>query len=378
MEINQKLKIFKHTIELLNRKQIHYVVGASLLLYLDELVDNFNDADILIDLNDITKVDEIFNEICIEKKKGSNDKFASDYFQTYVVDELEFDVIGGFCIVDDGGKHYFPDVKVDHYVEFDEIKVPLDNLGNWLLYYELMGRFKKVEIIRKHLSQELNEYLTSVAKPNIIKYNCRVIPNIPSSCFIGVSIPKLRHIAKKIAKHQFEVFMLIDNTDYFDAVLLRGLVVAFHEDVLENKLFQVDCLLPYINDWETCDTIAQAFKFKKIELMQVYEYAKKLIDSQDTYSIRFGLVLLIKNFMKDQYYADIFTVLNHLHHDDYYVKMAVAWLISIMYVENHNLTLAYLKDNQLEIDVHNKAIQKICESLRVKQLDKQILKQLRK
>jgi 3-methyladenine DNA glycosylase AlkD len=71
-------------------------------------------------------------------------------------------------------------------------------------------------------------------------------------------------------------------------------------------------------------------------------------------------------------------ILQAIKHEDYYVKMGVAWAISIFYIKQPQLTLPLLQENNLDDFTHNKAIQKIRESFRVSKEDKEMLNGLKR
>ena len=70
--------------------------------------------------------------------------------------------------------------------------------------------------------------------------------------------------------------------------------------------------------------------------------------------------------------------LDNIRHDGYYVKMAVAWAISISYIKFEELTLDYLKNNNLDDYTYNKSLQKICESLKVDKATKDVIKGMKR
>ena len=78
--------------------------------------------------------------------------------------------------------------------------------------------------------------------------------------------------------------------------------------------------------------------------------------------------------------ADVasFQTLNHIHSDQYYVKMAQAWLIAEMFTKHRDVTLQFLQKNNLSNWVQNKAIQKARESYRVSEVDKTMLSKLKR
>ncbi|MEG1502582.1 MAG: hypothetical protein RR370_04260, partial [Synergistaceae bacterium] len=64
--------------------------------------------------------------------------------------------------------------------------------------------------------------------------------------------------------------------------------------------------------------------------------------------------------------------------DDYYVAMAVAWAISICFIKYPKETMIYLNDNNLDDNTYNKALQKICESHRVDNETKAIIRSMKR
>ena len=64
--------------------------------------------------------------------------------------------------------------------------------------------------------------------------------------------------------------------------------------------------------------------------------------------------------------------------EEYYVKMAISWLLSICYIKYPSNTLNYLKSANLDKFTYNKTISKICDSKRIEKKEKEKLKLLRK
>ena len=80
-------------------------------------------------------------------------------------------------------------------------------------------------------------------------------------------------------------------------------------------------------------------------------------------------MLLLDYYLTEEYLT---RVLKHCRQSrgEYYIDMAIAWLISVAYVKFPGQTEALLKDNELNDFTQNKAIQKIRESYRVSREDK--------
>jgi hypothetical protein len=61
----------------------------------------------------------------------------------------------------------------------------------------------------------------------------------------------------------------------------------------------------------------------------------------------------------------MFRNFNAIDCDNYYVKMAVAWAITSCFTVFPEMTMIYLKANDLDDFTYNKALQKITESRQV-------------
>ena len=81
-------------------------------------------------------------------------------------------------------------------------------------------------------------------------------------------------------------------------------------------------------------------------------------------------VAALDYFSDDEYAARAFGKFDAITNDDYYVKMAVAWAVSMFFIHAPEKTWQYLEDNCLDDFTFNKSLQKITESYRVTPQDK--------
>jgi len=84
------------------------------------------------------------------------------------------------------------------------------------------------------------------------------------------------------------------------------------------------------------------------------------------------------HFLNEENLAEILDCYALVHHDAYYVKMDVAWGISVACAKFPSQTITYLEKSNLDKFIHNKAIQKCCESYRVPPEIKKYLRSLKK
>ena len=83
-------------------------------------------------------------------------------------------------------------------------------------------------------------------------------------------------------------------------------------------------------------------------------------------------------FLNDEYIDKVIKNVNKIKSNKYYVQMAIAWLLAESYIKQKEKTTEYLKNNELDNFTHNKAIQKIIDSYRVSQKDKEFVRTLRR
>ena len=119
-------------------------------------------------------------------------------------------------------------------------------------------------------------------------------------------------------------------------------------------------------------------KSPKKHMKEMWEFLEQYINSKNEYEIRFALVMYLNYFLTDDYIDKILCKIDKITNKEYYVQMAIAWLISFAYIKKKEKTQKYLLDNNLDKFTLNKSIQKICESYRVSNEDKEKLRKYKK
>ena len=174
-------------------------------------------------------------------------------------------------------------------------------------------------------------------------------------------LPKLRKIAKKIVQIDYEYYLAMDNHLYFEEVMLQGMIIGEIKLPWTERSRYVKQFISKINNWSVCDSFCCGLKFEISEKQLVWQFLQPYFASEAPYDIRFAVVMLLFHFV-----------------DEEYVKMAVAWAISIYFRELPRLTMAYLLNNQLDDWTYNKALQKITESLKVDCNTKTIIRAMKR
>ncbi|ROR27437.1 3-methyladenine DNA glycosylase AlkD [Mobilisporobacter senegalensis] len=226
------------------------------------------------------------------------------------------------------------------------------------------------------MDRSIKKQLLEQAEEEYKVFSTKLIPNTEN--ILGVRLPALRKIAKQIAKDDWRTFLSNADNEYFEEIMLQGMVIGCSKADIDETLDHVKKFVPKIDNWSICDSFCAGLKITKQNKERVWEFLKPYFSSEREYDIRFGVVMLLNYYIVDEYIRKVLTTLDHIKHEGYYAKMAVAWAVSICYIRLPKQTLRYLKNNQLDDFTYNKALQKITESLTVDKDTKVIIRSMKR
>ncbi len=218
--------------------------------------------------------------------------------------------------------------------------------------------------------------LNSLADSKYREFNKKIVQTKQE--ILGVKVPLLRKIAKRLSKENPIEFIKLDKPKIYELILLEGLILSYIKGSFLDKLILFEDYLKKVDSWAQVDSVISSFKTIKKEKTEVLEVVKKWLKSDKEFMVRTGLVILLTYYIEKDKLDTIFKLSETVKHQGYYVKMANAWLISVCMVKFPNETLIFLKDNRLDKTTHNKAIQKSRESFRLLPKYREILVKLKK
>ena len=227
--------------------------------------------------------------------------------------------------------------------------------------------------------EKMNNIREQLFKKQDLKYkefHSSLCPNVDK--IIGVRIPQLRIMAKEIAKSDYKDFLENAQDEYYEELVLQGLVIGYAKISIEETFEYLKKFVPKINSWAVCDTTCSNLKITKKNMQEMWEFLEQYINSDKEYEIRFALVMYLNYYLTDEYIDEILQKIDKIENKEYYVQMAIAWVVSFAYIKQKEKTEIYLQKNNLDKFTLNKSIQKICESYRVSDEDKQKLRKLKK
>ena len=207
-------------------------------------------------------------------------------------------------------------------------------------------------------------------------FQSRLTPGIDRERFIGVRIPKLRKLAGIFKKTTASKEFLGELPHYyFEENMLHGLLIAEIKDY-DMCIAELEKFLPFIDNWAVCDVLSpKVFKKHKTEL---FSEIQKWSNSKDTYICRFGIGMLMRYFLDEDFTPEHLKIPANIHSEEYYVNMMLAWYFATALAKQWKDTTVLLATGAFATWVHNKTIQKARESFRITGGQKEYLKGLKR
>lgn len=225
------------------------------------------------------------------------------------------------------------------------------------------------------MERTIREQLNELAEEEYRSFTSSLTPGKEN--ILGVRLPLIRKLAKTLLKGDWRANLELIADDTMEEVMLQGMIIGGCNAELEEKLKLAADFIPKIDCWPVCDTFCNGLKVADTHPERVWEFIQPYLNSDREYEIRFGVVMLLY-YLKPEYAPLAFTHFNRINHEAYYVKMAVAWVLSMYYVKLPELTMDYLKDNKLDDFTYHKTLQKIVESLRVDRETKAFIRSMKR
>ena len=226
-----------------------------------------------------------------------------------------------------------------------------------------------------NINEEIRQELFNLQDLKYRDFQAKLIPTVSPETVIGVRTPALRLYAKELAKRE-DISEFLDSLphEYFDENQLHAFIISSIKD-FERCIYEVNRFLPYIDNWATCDQLSpKVFKKHKTELL---EYIKKWINSSETYTVRFGIGMLMEHFLDEDFDVSYAETVSKIRSDEYYINMMIAWYFATALAKQYDAVLPFIEKKSFDKWTHNKAIQKAVESYRITPEQKTYLKSLK-
>ena len=253
-------------------------------------------------------------------------------------------------------------------------------------------------------------------------FHASLLPNIDKKTIIGVRVPTMRKIAKEFAENAGktaatkgaakgsaksmpkDVANFLDKLPhkYFEENQVHLFAVERIKD-FDECLHRIEQFLPYIDNWAVCDGKSPKALLK--DEARFYAKICEWLKSTKPYTVRFGVNMLMNFFLDERFSKEhlklVAAIDENLFDDDstgaaqapvksvrsslnadrptdrYYVQMVIAWYMATALAKQWDAAFPYIKGRKLSPWIHAKSIQKACESYRITQEQKEILRGLK-
>ncbi|MBO6219128.1 MAG: DNA alkylation repair protein [Treponema sp.] len=222
---------------------------------------------------------------------------------------------------------------------------------------------KIIDILKKYEDKQYASFQT------------KLIPSEKEIPVIGVRTPALKKIAADLKDDPcVEKFFAELPHKYFDENQLHGFLISQIKD-FDICIKELEKFLPFIDNWATCDqTSPKCFSKNKKALLP---FIDKWIKSEHTYTVRFGIGMLMRHFLDEDFKQEYLEKVKSVRSGEYYVRMEVAWYMATALAKQWDASIPIIENHQLDDWTHKKTIQKACESFRVTEEHKKHLKELK-
>lgn len=211
--------------------------------------------------------------------------------------------------------------------------------------------------------KSITEELLSLKDEKYKEFQCALMPTVDPERVIGVRTPALRSLSKRLwNEERAEEFMKNLPHRYYEENNLHATFIERITD-FDICIAELDRFLPFVDNWATCDMMNPKALKKHPEklLSKAYEW----LESEDTYTVRYGIGVLMRHFLKEGFRVECAKRVAAIRSDEYYINMMVAWYFATALAFRYEEILPFFEKHKLPLWTHRKALQKASESYRI-------------
>lgn len=211
--------------------------------------------------------------------------------------------------------------------------------------------------------EELQNWLQQNSEKRYADFTIGLIPYL-SRPLLGIRIPRLRALAKRLARQEglHALDKLSENTH--EEILLRAFIIGYARpawEVLREELFR---FVPLIDNWATCDALCGDVYLTSESREQAWAFLRPYLDSSHTYEQRFAVVMILAHFLTDDDIGRSLDALRRIEPAGYYAAMAVGWALATAFTNYPDFVFDILCDPSVSRESRRLAHKKILESRR--------------
>lgn len=224
-------------------------------------------------------------------------------------------------------------------------------------------------------TEELRQLLFSYRDEKYGDFTAKLIPGLPRERIIGIRAPMYKKILREIRNDPVIPAFLAELPHYWHEE--NCLHAALLNDIRDYPtcVEAVERFLPYINNWAVNDGLnPPCFRQHHEDLIL---RVQRWIGSDAPYTRRCGMHILMTNFLGEDFCPEYLDQPADLRSGEYYVNMMTAWLFAEALAQQWDAVLPFLQTCRLDPWTHNMTIRKACESFKVPDEHKELLRSMR-
>ncbi len=234
-----------------------------------------------------------------------------------------------------------------------------------------MNKISAKELLNKLNSLKDSEYFREMQRINVMS-ELKVI---------GVRVPELKKLSNEYFNKSIKVEFNKETDKCFEAVLLEGFLISLDVDKVSVKE-KLNAYYKKIDNWAASDMVCASLDaFKQGGDEEDFKYFSNLLNNENPWVVRFGIVALIKFFMNETFVEKVLEEAYKVKTEHYYVNMALAWLVSEVMAltpsKSDKVVKKIIKTNNFSRFIINHGIQKCIDSKRFTDKKKIKLKELK-
>jgi len=216
------------------------------------------------------------------------------------------------------------------------------------------------------LIDDIKTELYSLKDENYQKFSSSLLPGVQN--VLGVKIPYLRKIAKRISLENWQDYISQNDDEFFELTMIEGMIIGF----IGFDFSKIQKFIKKINNWSVCDTFCASIKKIKEHKQETKNFLEKYFLSHKEYELRFAYVILLNYFLDELDY--VFKKISQFKSSKYYAQMAAAWALSYCFMKDYDKTLEFIQTQKIDKNVLKKGIKKALDSYRISEEKKRFLK----
>ena len=234
---------------------------------------------------------------------------------------------------------------------------------------------KPKEKLSNMTNSEITEKLFTLADEKYRNFHSKLMPTVDKNKIIGVRTPALRRFCSELYKSaECSGFMNDLPHKYYEEDNLHALLIDKIKD-FDECVSEIERLLPYIDNWATCDMLRP--KALKKEPQRLLGYINKWLNSDKVYTVRYAVGCLCSFYLDSNFSPDQLLAVAEIRREEYYINMMIAWYFATALAKQYDSAIVYLEERKLSEWVHRKTIQKAIESYRISDETKAYLRSLK-